>query len=185
MALAHVFLFFWTRFSHSYRRWDAGSAVTFGSIDDVYAPIPSSPAAVLPTSVDFHCSINHTCIEDSDAASSKVSFGKGPTPVIIHCPSHANTVFYSTSQCRTAWRIYSAKNRRCYQPSMLSFPFQHNKNLFRYKKVLAGVKNEKHIPEAATDKSIKTIIVPVAIPGCQCGCVCFYSHLLSAFLSFP
>ena len=29
-----------------------------------------------------------------------------------------------------------------------------------------GVKNEKDVPEAATDKFTKTIIVPVAVPGC-------------------
>ena len=45
--------------------------------------------------------------------------------------------------------------------------------------VLEGVKNgnEPDIPEVANDKPTKTIIVPVAIPGCGAS-FCFFSYFL-------
>ena len=48
---------------------------------------------------------------------------------------------------------------------------------------LAGVKNgnENDVPEAATDKSTKTIIVPVAIPGCGAFFI-FISYFLRSHI---
>ena len=51
------------------------------------------------------------------------------------------------------------------------------------REALAGVKNEKDVPEVFTDKSTKTIIVPVAIPGCGALFI-FISYFLRSHLFF-
>jgi hypothetical protein len=81
----------------------AGSKIHFGLM-----PPPSTPS-VSHISLQNEQIFNRNCTKDSHSASSKVSLGKGPTPVIIHSafstlsissPIHTRSpISFSLSQC--------------------------------------------------------------------------------------